>query len=465
MPDSLVKIKVIKGDIKPKSINSSGLGQFLIANPQYHQSVVVFSHEFQQLNDFNDSLFYLLPPISKANGSEKQVPIHACFSHFGKYAWIASYPLLSSGSIVPSEERCEDIYRSPSGYVLKLNTLTSSVEASIPLGKFPTHLIATPDHRYLIASNSCSKDIHIIDSQTNTIRKHMVLGSYPQGLATDAHSTKLFVTLTESSSIAVIDLNSFQIQKFPLGPRENPMYVQVNPSGNTLFVSLAATGELAQYEYLGDSLLLRKKVYTGRSPRSLAITPDASFVYVANYLSKTVSKVRTEDLKVVDSIRLSHPPTDIAFDPSSGQLWVASYQNRNIIVYEDRDYRSSQSISTGQNTLQSFDYSIEKLNTHSTKGARGGFLPIPSKQINQLSQSQDTLIHLILGSFTEKENAHSYLKDLRQKGIEAFILPSEKGSYRIGVGKYSNRREARSAAAQMKEVHGISSWLKIRELP
>ena len=116
--DSLVKIKVLEGDLRPKSVSSSGLGQFLIANPQYQPSVVVFSKKFQRLKDFNDSLFSFSPTPSKSFGSEKQVPITACFSHFGKYAWVASYPLLGSGTGVPNEASCEDVYKSPSGYLV-----------------------------------------------------------------------------------------------------------------------------------------------------------------------------------------------------------------------------------------------------------------------------------------------------------------------------------------------------------
>ena len=49
-------------------------------------------------------------------------------------------------------------------------------------------------------------------------------------------------------------------------------------------------------------------------------------------------------MQVVDSIHTAPNPTDIAFDPSSGQLWVASYNNQNVTIYEDRSYRPQQPI-------------------------------------------------------------------------------------------------------------------------
>ena len=94
----------------------------------------------------------------------------------------------------------------------------------------------------------------------------MVLGSYPQGLATDANSSLLFVTLTEASSVVAIDLRTFEPQKLSLGPRVSPMYIQVSPNGHTVYASLAGTGELANIIYTGDSLVLSQRVVTGRSP-------------------------------------------------------------------------------------------------------------------------------------------------------------------------------------------------------
>ena len=460
--DSLVKIKVLDGELRPKSISSSGLGQFLIANPQYQPSVVVFSKKFQRLKNFNDSLFTLLPSSSKSIGSEKQVPITACFSHFGKYAWIASNPLLGSGTTVPNEARCEDIYKSPSGYLVKLNTLTSEVEAHIPLGKFPRYLLATPDSKYLIAANSCSKDIHIIDCETNEIVQQMVLGSYPQGLATDANSSLLFVTLTEASSIAVVDLRTFEIQKLSLGPRVSPMYIQVSPSGNTIYASLAGTGELAKYLFTGDSLVLSQRVVTGRSPRSIALTPDASFIYVANYLSHTVSKVRTEDMQVVDSIHTSPHPTDIAFDPSSGQLWVASYHNQNVTIYEDRSYLPQHPVAKTQVLKNPFSYSIESYETRSTGSSEPAQVVSPTSFTGALITPSDSVIHLIVGSFSERENANSYLRKLTQKGLDVFLLPTEEGVIRVGMGSYNSLQGARLASSRLKQTYGISAWLKIR---
>jgi YVTN family beta-propeller protein len=66
-------------------------------------------------------------------------------------------------------------------------------------------------------------------------------------------------------------------------------------------------------------------VTTGKAARSLAISDDGSALYVVNYGSGTMSKVRTSDLKVIQQLRVCNEPIGITFDSVSQNTWVACY--------------------------------------------------------------------------------------------------------------------------------------------
>jgi YVTN family beta-propeller protein len=66
-------------------------------------------------------------------------------------------------------------------------------------------------------------------------------------------------------------------------------------------------------------------VTTGKAARSLAISTDGSALYVVNYGSGTMSKVRTSDLKVIQQLRVCNEPIGITFDSVSQNTWVACY--------------------------------------------------------------------------------------------------------------------------------------------
>jgi YVTN family beta-propeller protein len=53
------------------------------------------------------------------------------------------------------------------------------------------------------------------------------------------------------------------------------------------------------------------KVSTGSAPRSLAMAPDGRALYVVNYASGTVSKVRASNMRVMQTVAACHHPIGI----------------------------------------------------------------------------------------------------------------------------------------------------------
>ena len=59
-------------------------------------------------------------------------------------------------------------------------------------------------------------------------------------------------------------------------------------------------------------------VSTGQQPRSMAISADGSAIYVANYESSTVTKLRADDLTELDEVPTDHHPIGITYEPTTG---------------------------------------------------------------------------------------------------------------------------------------------------
>ena len=78
------------------------------------------------------------------------------------------------------------------------------------------------------------------------------------------------------------------------------------------------------------------RVATGSAPRSMTIAEDGRALYVVNYQSGTVSKLRTSDLRVLQVVRTNRHPIGIAYDVhrGAGYVWVACYTG-TIMVFKD----------------------------------------------------------------------------------------------------------------------------------
>jgi YVTN family beta-propeller protein len=66
----------------------------------------------------------------------------------------------------------------------------------------------------------------------------------------------------------------------------------------------------------------------------MAIAPDGQSLYVVNYGSSTVTKVRTSDMTVIQTVRVNSAPIGITYVPDRRQIWVACYTG-TIMVFED----------------------------------------------------------------------------------------------------------------------------------
>jgi YVTN family beta-propeller protein len=76
-------------------------------------------------------------------------------------------------------------------------------------------------------------------------------------------------------------------------------------------------------------------VHTGEECRSLAISTDGRSLYVVNYQSNTVTKLRSSDLAVLQTVSTGVHPIGITYDATIGDVWVAVYTGQ-ILVFADR---------------------------------------------------------------------------------------------------------------------------------
>ena len=70
-------------------------------------------------------------------------------------------------------------------------------------------------------------------------------------------------------------------------------------NGKYLYATLNNEGNVAKIDPKTRKVV--DKVATGAQPRSMAIAPDGKSLFVVNYDSSTMSKVRTSDMKVIDT--------------------------------------------------------------------------------------------------------------------------------------------------------------------
>ena len=67
----------------------------------------------------------------------------------------------------------------------------------------------------------------------------------------------------------------------------------------------------------------------------MAMAPDGLSLYVVNYESDSVSKVRTSDMKELQELKVGHHPIGITYVESHGEIWACTYGG-TIYVFEEK---------------------------------------------------------------------------------------------------------------------------------
>ena len=82
----------------------------------------------------------------------------------------------------------------------------------------------------------------------------------------------------------------------------------------------------------GDSLSVVTTVGVGSTPWGVAVSPDGSRVYVANYGDSSVSVINTATNTVVTTVSVGSYPWDLAMSPDGSRVYVVNYYADSVSV-------------------------------------------------------------------------------------------------------------------------------------
>jgi DNA-binding beta-propeller fold protein YncE len=161
----------------------------------------------------------------------------------------------------------------------------------------------------------------VISVETGKTVQNIKIGRYPRGIAITRDSLYAYVAEMGGSGIHRINLQDFSKTFIPVG--SNPRALVLSPDEKTLYVTLNVSGKVAAWDLVAGKLI--KTVSTGKAARSLDISDDGSALFVVNFGSGTMSKVRASDMKLIQTIKVCNEPIGISFDAPSQHTWVACY--------------------------------------------------------------------------------------------------------------------------------------------
>lgn len=325
-------VKTLSGNLSPKSVLSSGSGLVSAHNMMYNHTVSIFdANSMELLSTVKDSVDLKSFGFSKYSGDFQGAPVEGAFSPDGKYLYFTNYAMYGKGFNKEGHDTCSPSSGFDTSFLSRINLKTFTIDAVYQVGSVPKVVKVTPDNKYILVSNWCSYTVSVISIAEQKVVKSIKIGRYPRGIVVTNDSAFAYVAEMGGNRLHKIDLTSFEQSYIPIG--SNPRALVLSPDNTVLYATMNVSGQIAAWDLVANKSLGKAKI--GQAARSLDISSDGTALFATNFKSGTISKVRTSDLKVLQTIKVCSEPIGISYDAATARTWVACYKG-SVKVFDNK---------------------------------------------------------------------------------------------------------------------------------
>jgi YVTN family beta-propeller protein len=271
-----------------------------------------------------------------------------------------------------------------------IDETTRQVVSTVPTGKEPHHLMATPDNASLIVANSVSNNLLFVDPKTGkpqrwieniedpyqigfspdrkwlvttglrldrldiyhfdgrdpTLVKRLPLAVMPSHMAFTNDSKTVFVTLQVSGELAAIDLPT-QTVKWKMKLGKVPAGLWMTPGEKYLLIGMTGADYVAVVDWRNQKIV--KTIPTGKGAHNFRSLADGRHVAVSNRVASTISIIDEESLTNVGDITGLMPgPDDMELTADKRYLWVTFRFAKHVGIIDLTTRKLIQTIAVGR---------------------------------------------------------------------------------------------------------------------
>ena len=261
-----------------------------------------------------------------------------------------------------------------SGTVSLVHSDDHSVISTIPVGKRPRGIHASPDGKFVYvalsgtpisgpprldadgnpifnredpANSDHSADaIGIIDVQKRELVRRIPSGSDPEQFAISKDGKRLFISNEDIGMVSIVNVAEGRVES-TIEVREEPEGVALTPDGARVYVTCETRGEVCVIDSrttqkIGEFLV------PGR-PRTVAFLPNGSRGYVPSESKGTVHVIDTAGLKTIKAIKL--PPGSRPMGTAmtrDGRLFISNGRAGTVSVIDTKKDEVTATIKVGK---------------------------------------------------------------------------------------------------------------------
>ncbi len=254
-----------------------------------------------------------------------------------------------------------------SGDLSVIDPATSAVTLTVPLGKRPRGIHASPDGQIIYVALSGSPiappgvdesslpppdksadAIGVFDVRQNKLTRLIHAGSDPEEFDLNKDGTLLYCSNEDVGLTSVVDIATGKIiASIPVGPE--PEGVATSPDGKRVFVTSEQGGTVAVIDTVAGKAI--KTFPVGNRPRKVAFFPDGSKAYVTRENDGVISLVDAIRFQPIQTIELGPQgeikPMSVILSKDASKAYVSAGRGRRIFVIDTSTNMVTASLEVG----------------------------------------------------------------------------------------------------------------------
>ena len=260
-----------------------------------------------------------------------------------------------------------------SGDITIIDGSSQQVLATIPVGKRPRGIHASPDGKTLFVAVSGSPisgprhvgpaapllddddkakadhtadGIAIIDLATKKFVRKIPAGTDPEQFAVSPDGTKLYIANEDAAAISVLDTANGHVEhQIPV--TEEPEGVVFTPDGKSVYATCETAGDVFVIDTKQNKSLAHFIV--GGRPRNVAFTPDGSRAFIPSESTGVLHIIDTSESKPIGQIQLTtnSRPMCVVMSKDGKQLYASTGWGASICVVDVASGKVANTIKVG----------------------------------------------------------------------------------------------------------------------
>lgn len=205
----------------------------------------------------------------------------------------------------------------------------------LPGGSDPENFDISRDGSTIYVSNEDVSGVSFVETATGKIVQTVTTGGEPEGVTLAPNGKLVYSTAEEDGHIYVIDATTRKlVKKFMVGRR--PRNIVFLPDGSRGYVNAENDGTVVLFDATKNAKL--QEIQLGKAgevkPMGLALSPDAKHLYVTTGRGKKVFILDTATNQVAGSFEVGTRPWGIGVAPDGKTLFTANGPSNDVSVVD-----------------------------------------------------------------------------------------------------------------------------------